>query len=154
MISTPRLVDYELMVIEFAIDMLEHYGKVELFKRTTLQQDKDRLKATQDYRLRTVLQYNIQRKYIHTMHLKLLKVMRGILERLSLGVEFSTACFLPVQGVEEGDCNWELYRRRMGLRHYFKELKMNMQRIKKAKEARSLGGEVTTKKTKKKKVLP
>jgi hypothetical protein len=42
---------------------------------------------------------------------------------------FSQACFTRVQDVEDADSEWELFRRRMGLRHYFKELKMNMARI-------------------------
>jgi hypothetical protein len=31
MISTPRLLDFELLVVDWALDMLEHYGKSELF---------------------------------------------------------------------------------------------------------------------------
>jgi hypothetical protein len=39
---------------------------------------------------------------------------------------FSRACFTRVAGVEEFDTDDEVYRRRMGLRRYFKELRMNM----------------------------
>lgn len=149
MISSPRLVEYELMVLDFAISLLEYYGKTELFTRATLQEDRTRYQAVQDYRVKTVLQYNIQRKHIYHMHHKLLRVMRAILERISEGVEYSQACFMRVGGVEDGDSEWEMYRRRMGLRHYFKELKMNMARIKRAKEARDAPASV--KKPKKKK---
>jgi len=38
--------------------------------------------------------------------------------------------------VEDNDSDYELFKRRMGIRNYFKELKMNMQRIKKAKGER------------------
>jgi hypothetical protein len=31
MISSPRVIDYELLVIDFALDLLESYGKAELF---------------------------------------------------------------------------------------------------------------------------
>jgi hypothetical protein len=34
-----------------------------------------------------------------------------------------------VSGVEDSDSEEEVFKRRMGLRHYFKELRMNMQRI-------------------------
>jgi len=149
MISSPRLLDYELMVLDFAISLLEHYGKTELFIRATFQEDRTRYQAVQDYRVKTILQYNIQRKYIYHMHHKLLKVMRGILERISNGMEYSQACFKRVEGVEDADSEWEMYRRRMGLRHYFKELKMNMARIKRAKEAREAPASVK-KPTKKK----
>lgn len=40
-------------------------------------------------------------------------------------------------GVEDFDSDYEVFRRRMGLRHYFKELRMNMTRIAKAKDARA-----------------
>jgi len=39
MVSSPRIIDYELIVIDFALDLLEAYGKKELLARTTLQQD-------------------------------------------------------------------------------------------------------------------
>jgi hypothetical protein len=38
-----------------------------------------------------------------------------------------------VEGVEEGEKVEEIYMRRMGMRNYFKELKMNIERIKKQK---------------------
>ncbi len=72
-------------------------------------------------------------------HLKLLRVMKGILERLEGNESFSNASFRRVEGLEEGDTEEEVYRRRMGLRHYFKELKMNMQRITRAKGLREAG---------------
>jgi hypothetical protein len=50
---------------------------------------------------------------------------------------FSRACFTRVAGVEEFDTDDEVYRRRMGLRRYFKELRMNMQRIERAKEQKA-----------------
>jgi hypothetical protein len=155
MISAPRLTDYELLVIDFAIDLLEHYGKEELFKRTSYEEDKTRLNMVVNYRTRTILQYNVQRKYIYHMHLKLLKVVRAILERISVeGKSFSAACFVRIGGVEDEDSDWEVYRRRMGLRHYFKELKMNMGRIQRSKEAKVVtSGQLTeaTKKAKKRK---
>lgn len=36
MVSSPRIIEYELLVIEFALDLLEHYGKTELFAKSTL----------------------------------------------------------------------------------------------------------------------
>ena len=39
MISSPRLIAYELMVVEWAIDILEYYGKEQLYKRSTLDED-------------------------------------------------------------------------------------------------------------------
>jgi hypothetical protein len=120
--------------------MLQHYGKTELFKRSTLEEDRARLAAVQDFRMQMVLLYNVQRKWIYHQHLKLLQVMRGILERITSGEPFSQACFRRVAPFEEADSDFEVYRRRMGLRQYFKELKMNMQRIRKSKENIIKGG--------------
>jgi hypothetical protein len=39
--------------------------------------------------------------------------------------------------VEDFDSDYEVFKRRMGLRHYFKELKMNTQRIQKSKDQKS-----------------
>ena len=44
MISSPRIMDYELLILDFAIDILEYYGKETLFKRTSLQEDEARFK--------------------------------------------------------------------------------------------------------------
>lgn len=154
MISSPRIIEYELMVIDFAIKLLEHYGKSELFARSTLEEDQARFRAVVDYRVKTVLQYNIQRKLIYKSHLKLLIVMRAVLERIQEGVEYSRATIMRVEEVEDRDSEWELYKRRMGLRHYFKELRMNMARIQRAKDARAGWAEGASEKKPKKKKKP
>ena len=41
--------------------------------------------------------------------------------------------------MEDFDPDEEVYRRRMGMRQYFKELKMNIQRIERAKEQKAQG---------------
>ena len=83
MISSPRLIEYELMIVDWAIDMLEYYGKQELFKRSTLDEDQARAEAVVDYRYLTVLNYNIERKQIFQRHLKLLRVLKVTLERIA-----------------------------------------------------------------------
>ena len=83
MISSPRLIEYELMIVEWAIDMLEYFGKQELFKRSTLDENQARADAVVDYRYLTVLNYNIERKKIFQRHLKLLRVLKVTLERIA-----------------------------------------------------------------------
>lgn len=39
-----------------------------------------------------------------------------------------------VEGVEDKDSEYEIFKRRMGMRQYFKELKMNLDKIEKAKK--------------------
>ena len=53
-----------------------------------------------------------------------------------------------MEGVEDADGEEEMFKRRMGLRQYFKELKMNIERIKKSKDAKA-GVRNTEKKDKK-----
>ena len=95
MISSPRLLPYELMIVEWAIDILDYYGKEHLYKRSTLEEDQSRAAAVVDYRYLTVLNYNIERKKIHQRHLKLLRVLKAILERISAAPNgsFSRACY-------------------------------------------------------------
>lgn len=44
-----------------------------------------------------------------------------------------------VEGIEDSDSDHVIFKRRMGMRNYFKEFKMNLQRIKKAKMERAKG---------------
>ena len=88
-----------------------------------------------------VIQHNLQRKKTLHYHTKLLKVLRAILERIQVNQDsMSRATMLRVEDVEDSDSDYELFKRRMGMRNYFKELKMNMQRIAKAKAERSKVG--------------
>ena len=43
MISCPRLIAYELMVIDWAIRILVKHGEVQLFKKSALEQDRESL---------------------------------------------------------------------------------------------------------------
>ncbi len=36
MISSPRVIEFELLVIDWALDMLDRLGKEEVFKRTSI----------------------------------------------------------------------------------------------------------------------
>ena len=38
----------------------------------------------------------------------------------------TSACFKRIEGLEDNDTLQEVFERRMGMRHYFKELKMNL----------------------------
>jgi hypothetical protein len=59
MISTPRAIEYELMVLSFAHSLLEHFGTTTLYRRSSLEEDLLLLDAEADYRRSAVLQYNI-----------------------------------------------------------------------------------------------
>lgn len=61
MVSSPRLIDYETIVIEFAIDLIEAQLKAEGLDSFSIEDEKARLNSETDYRMRFVRQYNIQR---------------------------------------------------------------------------------------------
>lgn len=55
MISSPRVLDYELIIIDFAIDLLESFGKQELFKKSSLEDDILHFTKENDYKMRFIL---------------------------------------------------------------------------------------------------
>ena len=59
--------------------------------------------------------------------------------------------FERMSHLESADTDDEVFRRRMGMRTYFKELKMSMQRIEETKIARAKNADGTVTKTKAKK---
>lgn len=60
--------------------------------------------------------------------LKTLGVVSEMLTRIQNGEPFSSACVRRVDELEERDSDQEVFQRRMGIRNYFKELKMNLKR--------------------------
>ena len=39
MISSPRIIEYELMIIDYALDLLEALGKTDLLVRSSMEED-------------------------------------------------------------------------------------------------------------------
>ena len=87
MISFPRVIPFELMMIDWAIKILEKHGEIHLFKRSSLESDQAELqliadKSPIDWQLYTILKCNIVSKQIFNDHLKLLQVLKAIVMRL------------------------------------------------------------------------
>mmetsp|Transcript_14125 Transcript_14125/g.10190 ORF Transcript_14125/g.10190 Transcript_14125/m.10190 type:complete len:86 (-) Transcript_14125:142-399(-) len=83
------------------------------------------MKEEQDYKMKFILQYNVEAKKIFLSQVKLLKIMRLILERIQVGKEtVSRATFRLVKEFEAEDSKEDIFRRRMSLRTYFKNLEM------------------------------
>mmetsp|Transcript_14126 Transcript_14126/g.10191 ORF Transcript_14126/g.10191 Transcript_14126/m.10191 type:complete len:86 (-) Transcript_14126:142-399(-) len=83
------------------------------------------MKEEQDYKMKFILQYNVEAKKIFLSQVKLLKIMRLILERIQVGKEtVSRATFRLVKEFESDDNKEDIFRRRMSLRTYFKNLEM------------------------------
>jgi len=79
--------------------------------------------------------------------LKFLGVLKAILQRMEdvdvdalIATEFKKSTLLRVEPLEDGDSEEIMFKRRMGLRYYFKDLFMNVERIEKTKKSRAASG--------------
>ena len=151
MISCPRVIDFELLIVDWAIQLLQKIGKDELLKESTLKQDEAELakllaQLGADHKLITILRLNIVTKHIYHGQIKTLKVLQAILRRLQdLEVDdddgYAKATHSPIEQIETGDSAEELFKRRMGMRNYLCKLKMSLVRVKNAKEAKQAAKE-------------
>ena len=79
---------YELNLIQLGIDLLLKYGKQDLFKGTSLEEDLMMLESeSEDYQMRFVLMHNIQRKKIYYNQLKIMKALLEIVVTIKDNVE-------------------------------------------------------------------
>jgi hypothetical protein len=66
-------------------------------------------------------------KKIYENSIKLMKVCKQMLKKIKFDSEpFTSVLFKRVAGLEDNDSIEEIYDRRMGLKDYFKHLKMNL----------------------------
>lgn len=149
MITSPRVLDFELYIVDFAIRLLERHGEILLLKRSSLEQDREEQARVgpSNWALFSVLQANITSKEIFHDHIKLLQVLQAILQRVKLlpfsqiskpsDTGFSRATFSRVEGLEDSDSDDIVFKRRMGMRIYFKQLKMHLIQITVSKAAKA-----------------
>ena len=109
---------------------MEAVGVNDLFARTTLEQDKAELARIRkeepgNIRQETIVSLNVETKQIFKDQLKFLRIMEVLLERIQdLDVDdmrgYSAATLEPVNQYEEKDSEDVQFKRRMGMRAYFK----------------------------------
>jgi len=109
---------------------MEAVGVTQLFARTTLEQDKAELARIRkeepgNIRQEAIVALNVQTKMIFKDQLKFLRILQVILERIQdLDVDdmrgYSAATLEPVLQYEEKDSQEVQFKRRMGMRAYFK----------------------------------
>lgn len=140
MVSSPRVISFELMVLDFAAQLLKAFAKTNKgFKSSTIREDQDALAfltsdPNSDPADVTVLEYNIQTKKVHHYALKNIEVMKQILLLIRDQKEpITSACFKKIPKIEDKDTIQEVFERRMGLSKYFKDLRMNLPKIEKMK---------------------
>ena len=143
MISCPRVIDFEKLIVDWAIKLLLKISQEELFKRKSLEEEEKELDGLDeiDYQLYTITKLNVIMKHICNGQLKTLKVLKAILDRVTdVDIDddsaYARATHLPVENLETDDTEEELFRRRMGMRNYLKLLKMSRVAVRNAKQAK------------------
>ena len=146
MISCPRLIAYELLVIDFAIRLLEYAYKEHLCTKSTLEQDILALRNPGlSYEARTIMQFNVQTRQTVRDQIDLLKVLKALIQRVEvLEVEdaegFASCLINKVSPYEDALNEEEMYRRRMRMGRYFKDLRMHIVQLKVSKAAKAKDG--------------
>ena len=97
--------------------------------------------ASGDYQLYTMLKLNAVTKTIFFEHMKTLKVLRAIIDRIEEvdiddDIAYARATHWPVKSLEANDSEEDLFKRRMGMRKYLNQLRLNLVRVRNAKEAK------------------
>lgn len=137
MISCPRLVPYELMVIDFAVGLLEHIKA----KQLPSVLDAAAIAKRKSYQEQVVLTWNLQAKQIVENQISQLLVLKELLLRVqTLDVDdlegLAAALINKVKPHEEQVDEEVMYRRRMRMGRYFKDLRMNIVTLRDSKKAR------------------
>lgn len=134
MVSSPAVIDFEIIVMSYAIELLQLYKKrTPALTATTIEQDQKALEAAPDFVASCILQYNIQYKSIFDEAIRVSVAAKEILERLSKGEPMTSACFRALE-CEKGDSFEQIFDRHVALQQYFDHLKRNLVRLQKMKE--------------------
>lgn len=143
MISCPRVIEFEIMMIEWAIKLLVKIASQELFKTSTLEKDEKELAlvGTSQWKLHTIIKLNVVTKRVYQGQLKTLKILLGILKKLkTVDAEdeetYAKVTHAEISEFEASDSKEELFKRRMGMRTYLMKLKMSLPLVKNAKASR------------------
>lgn len=135
MISSPRIVSFEFMVLDYAIELIKAYQETS-FDGKFVEEDLQNLKSMEPSKEQTVLMFNIGQKKTCENAIKLLRGIKYILKAIDSEKEpFTSACFKRIPGLEDNDSETEIFERRMAMRFYFKELKMHYDRLQRISEA-------------------
>lgn len=135
MVSSPSVIDFEIIVMQYAIELITLYRKrMATNHKATIEDDEKALLAATDFASSSVYQYNIQYKQILDEALKLFKAKKEILQRLAeLDEPLTSACFKALD-CEKSDDFEQIFKRRVAMHQYFNNLKRNIVRINAMKE--------------------
>jgi len=125
MVSCPKVVEFEVMVLQWAIDLLTLYGE-ENISQTTVDQDLQELRQMKPGPSMTAMMYSVQQKKVYLEALKLYQVAFSILNMMFEGKEpLTSASFKKFPDLEGTDTLEQIFERRMGVKQYFRLLKMS-----------------------------
>lgn len=83
MVHEPRLLAFELYIVEYGLKLLTKIGEIDLLKRSSLEEDEARLAdCAQDWNLYTIVKLNTVTKRIFIEHMKTMQILHNILSRL------------------------------------------------------------------------
>jgi len=143
MISSPRVLAFEQLVVDWALRLLDRVSQNELFKRSSLEEDQAEMESVgpSNWELYTLLKLNVVTKKVYFSHVKTLRILQVTLEKLSVlavgdEVGYARVTHERVETLEDTDSDLELFRRRMGMRSYLKQLKQNLTRVHASKQAK------------------
>ena len=84
MVHSPRLLAFEIYIIEYGLRLLNKIGEQELFNRTSLEEDEAELKnCTGDWNMFTIIKLNTVTKRIFFEQVKTMEILKNILTRLA-----------------------------------------------------------------------
>jgi len=79
MVHSPRLLEFELYIIEHSLRLLTNIGQVDFMSRSSLEEDEaelnDRIDPGQDWNLFTIVKLNAVTKRIYNEHKKTVLVL-------------------------------------------------------------------------------
>lgn len=83
MVHEPRLLAFELYIVEYGLKLLTKIGEIDLLKRSSLEEDEAGLAdCAQDWNLYTIVKLNTVTKRIFIEHMKTMQILHNILSRL------------------------------------------------------------------------
>lgn len=83
-VQSPSVAKFELFIVSWAIRLLEHIVQTQLMSRSSLEQDIALLERVTpaDWNSYTIIKLNVVSKTIYHKHLKTMKVLQKILDKI------------------------------------------------------------------------
>ena len=126
-ISSPKVLDYELQVLDAYRLILEKVKLMRFRSCTSVAEDEKKYAASNDYCEKTALLYRIVNKTILQNQLSYVSILTHILQKvMQSGIKQFKEAYLEVF---EGEDRGRVMKNRLALRTYLQELHMHLKRV-------------------------